>query len=177
MDICDRSPGCGAFSFIKDYKHVLSQGRGFKTCCLKDQARCKKELKRNESCCVVGIKKIRDEDGGGGGQAYSLVGNGWCNNKDIGGKPGNSRKEPGRIGIQGNWVKTLNYKKNGAYAAKSCETRCDTDPDCLGYITQDHTKCQIIPGSTYGERATTITGFDKEKRNYCWKKGKGCGEQ
>ena len=101
---------------------------------------------------------------------FSLVGNGWCLNNQLVGNH--------RIGIKGNWASSPTYKKNGADAAKSCETRCDQDAGCIGYLTEDGSKCQIIPGTTYGSSVPpgdTITGVDHETRNYCWRKGKGTG--
>ena len=67
------------------------------------------------------------------------------------------------------------HKKDGADAAKTCEERCGKEAGCIGYLTEDGSKCQLIPGTTYGGSATTITGVDSEKKNYCWRKGKGAG--
>ena len=98
--------------------------------------------------------------------AYSLVGNGWCTNKQIGGHH--------RIGIQGGgWTNVAIHKKDGADAATSCEERCSKEASCIGYITEDGRKCHIIPGTKWGGMATSITGHDDEHRNWCWRKGKG----
>ena len=86
------------------------------------------------------------------------MGNGWCLNNEI------------RIGISGHWDDVTIHKKGGADAAKTCEERCGKDAGCIGYLTEDGSKCQLIPGTTYGGSATSITGVDHEHRNYCWRK-------
>jgi len=86
---------------------------------------------------------------------YKLLGNGWCTK---GGR---------RVGLANYWFPTTIRGDNGA---DHCEKLCDADPACTGYQTEDGTKCQLMPGDTWGEKLSSIDGVDSERRNYCWKK-------
>lgn len=98
-----------------------------------------------------------------GDYSYSLVGLGWCiNEHNLNNGGSSSGKEKQRIGLKGIWKKAKTYKKEKADAAKFCEDRCTKDASCIGYVTEDHTKCQLLPGNwpkSHGP-AKTITGTD-----------------
>ena len=98
------------------------------------------------------------------------MGNGWCINNEI-------RKKHGRIGLMDKWLQGVTIQKRSgadaglpeADAAKACERNCDNDTHCIGYMTEDGSKCQIIPGKEYGSsNVKLITGVDTEKKNFCW---------
>merc|ERR1719362_1701169 len=87
--------------------------------------------------------------------AYAFVGNGWC-------LSGGSR-----IGIRSGWQSSTIRSDGGS---DLCETECSADQQCTGYMTEDGTNCQLLPGTTYGSNLIPIDGHDSETRNYCWKK-------
>lgn len=84
---------------------------------------------------------------------YKRLGNGWCT---MGGR---------RVGLADFWSPTAIREDHGA---DLCEQRCDADPECIGYQTEDGTKCQLMPGDKWGEKLSSIDGVDSERRNYCW---------
>eukprot|EP00931_Biecheleriopsis_adriatica_P015102 TRINITY_DN11741_c0_g1_i1.p1 TRINITY_DN11741_c0_g1~~TRINITY_DN11741_c0_g1_i1.p1 ORF type:complete len:1170 (-),score=184.08 TRINITY_DN11741_c0_g1_i1:211-3363(-) len=87
---------------------------------------------------------------------YQLVGNGWC--LTAGGV---------RINDPGISWKGATVSDDGS--AQSCVMDCDSEPTCLGYMTEDGSKCDIILNDdTNAENG--IQAADSETRNYCYKK-------
>ena len=103
---------------------------------------------------------------------YQLVGNGWCrngNNQRI--RALNTRK------IEVSWSGYRQYpwrivKVNADGSAAYCESNCSLDPTCIGYMTEDGTKCDVLL-TTDDNAEGGITHVDRETRNYCWKKSSG----
>ena len=54
-------------------------------------------------------------------------------------------------------------------SAPSCERKCSKLPSCIGYLTEDKSKCDIIK-STDSRAAGGIARVDSEKRNSCWQR-------
>ena len=119
--------------------------------------------------------------GGVGGAAagryrYRLVGNGWCLNP-----------EGQRIHLGPMHALEINWKVaevDGAGRARDCEEKCSADADCLGYMTEDRSKCDIIRRGDHNWKGG-IQAADSETRNICWTRledtreeeesGKRCG--
>ena len=53
-------------------------------------------------------------------------------------------------------------------SAEQCESTCTLDATCIGYMTEDGTKCDVIL-STNTNANSGIISVDSETRNYCWK--------
>jgi len=87
---------------------------------------------------------------------YTLVGNGWCRNSF-----------GSRLGT--NFDDSMNAHVSADGRADSCEERCDANSNCIGYMTEDKAKCQLL-FDTDNNAADGIHGADTETRNYCWKK-------
>ena len=92
-------------------------------------------------------------------QGYVLVGNGWCSNDN--GDRINSDATA--------WTGTL-VKSDGS--AAPCESMCASNSACIGYMTEDKTKCDVIL-NTDGKATNGIVKVDSEKRVYCWRKVAG----
>ena len=92
-------------------------------------------------------------------QGYTLVGKGWCldDNGDQINNPGFS------------WSTTV-VKSDGS--AAQCESTCSSDATCIGYMTEDETKCDVIL-STDEKAINGIQKVDSETRNNCWRKVPG----
>lgn len=62
-------------------------------------------------------------------------------------------------------------------SAQKCEDDCCHEgPECLGYITEDGSKCMLVTKSdtsSNGNPAREILWHDSEVRNHCWKKKPG----
>jgi len=87
--------------------------------------------------------------------AWAFVGNGWC------------LSGVSRIGMYSTWKSSAVRSDGGS---DLCETECSADPHCTGYMTEDGSKCQLMPGTTWGINSDQIDAVDGETRNYCWKK-------
>jgi lysophospholipase L1-like esterase len=87
---------------------------------------------------------------------YTLVGNGWCKSSS-----------GSRLGT--NFDDSMNEHVSAGGRAYSCEERCDANSNCIGYMTEDKAKCQLL-FDTDNNAADGIHGADSETRNYCWKK-------
>ena len=57
-------------------------------------------------------------------------------------------------------------------SAEHCESECRLDTACIGYMTEDGTKCDLIL-STDTNATGGIISVDSQTRNYCWKKASG----
>jgi len=87
---------------------------------------------------------------------YELVGNGWC-----------LKVDGTRLNLPGIAWQTTSVGTDGS--AASCERQCTTSPACIGYLTEEESKCDIIL-KTDANADTGINGVDSETRNYCWRK-------
>jgi hypothetical protein len=87
---------------------------------------------------------------------YQLVGNGWCQGVD-----GNRINMPGY-----SWTQT-DIKPDGS--ASLCAQQCATTDDCIGYMSEDQSKCDILLTSDKNA-ATGIASVDGQTRNFCWRK-------
>ena len=89
-----------------------------------------------------------------------MVGNGWCrggNGERIQRKDNTFDWQPVTAGVDN--------------SAEACETSCLDRSDCIGYMTEDGEKCDIILSSDLNA-AEGISHVDTESRNYCWMKYK-----
>ena len=87
------------------------------------------------------------------------MGNGWCLNAN-----------GDRINIPDyNWITT---EVKSDRSADQCEATCAIDAECIGYMTEDGSKCDVIL-STDTNANNGIISVDSETRNYCWKKTSG----
>ena len=87
------------------------------------------------------------------------MGNGWCLNAN-----------GDRINIPDyNWITT---EVKSDRSAEQCEATCAIDAECIGYMTEDGTKCDVIL-STDTNANSGIISVDSETRNYCWIKTPG----
>ena len=91
---------------------------------------------------------------------YALVGNGWCK----GSNDARIQKDDNSFDWQPVNVGTDN-------SAEACEISCLNKIDCIGYMTEDGDKCDIILSSDVNA-AEGISHVDSEARNYCWIKYK-----
>ena len=55
-------------------------------------------------------------------------------------------------------------------SAEHCASICSSDVECIGYMTEDGTKCDVIRSGDANAN-NGIKSVDSETRNYCWKKG------
>lgn len=83
---------------------------------------------------------------------YSLVGNGWCLDS-----AGTRLQRAG-----GDWQTAF---VTSAGSAGLCEHQCDQTSKCVGYMTEDDSKCDIIVSTD----SNAIAKADSETRNNCWK--------
>ena len=85
---------------------------------------------------------------------YTLVGNGWCkgSNDERIQKPDNGF----------DWQSVSVEMDN---SAPVCEQWCSDTIDCIGYMTEDGSKCDIILASDVNAEGG-ISHIDSEKRNY-----------
>ena len=89
-----------------------------------------------------------------------MVGNGWCKGST------NQRIKDGKFSWQ-------NVDIGIDHSAEECEYLCLGKPECIGYMTEDDTKCDIIL-STDTNAAEGISHVDSERRNHCWIKHTQC---
>ena len=61
---------------------------------------------------------------------------------------------------------------NADGSAAYCESNCSLDPTCIGYITQNMHKCDVLL-ITDENAEGGITHVDDEHRYFCWKKSSG----
>ena len=91
---------------------------------------------------------------------YQSVGNGWCLNNS-----------GGRINFPGYSWSSVVVRDDGG--ANQCESKCSVEATCIGYMTEDHSKCDIILANDSSARNGGIVKVDQEKRNFCWRKSSG----
>ena len=86
---------------------------------------------------------------------YQKVGNGWCLDKSN-----------NRINLPGySWTSTT--VTNDGRAIK-CEADCLSNPKCIGYMSEDGSKCDVILNTDINAQEG-IFAVDGERRNYCWR--------
>jgi len=88
--------------------------------------------------------------------SYRLVGNGWCVDS-----------KGDRLNIDGYSWRSVSVESDGS--APLCEEQCESDFNCIGYMTEDSTKCDII-SITDTNAMNGIAYTDNVVRNYCWQK-------
>ena len=87
-----------------------------------------------------------------------MVGNGWCQ----GDNAARIQKPSGFF----DWQEVvIGIDKS----AEACEISCMNQSNCIGYMTEDSNKCDIIL-STDKNAENGISRVDTEKRNHCWLK-------
>ena len=89
-------------------------------------------------------------------QFYEKVGNGWCLDKK------HKRINEDKI----SWINT---KVRAGGGSNECENECVLSPKCIGYMTEDETKCDLLV-NTDKNAENGIHAVDSETRNNCWKK-------
>merc|ERR1712007_111385 len=90
---------------------------------------------------------------------YTLVGNGWCTSAN--------KRHP-------SYAHWANAPVRADNSAALCEKLCADDDDCIGYLTEDGKKCQVMPGrGEDGKPIADIDAVDSEPRNFCWRKSVG----
>ena len=73
-----------------------------------------------------------------------------------------------RINLSGIEWSSVAVSANGT--ADQCESQCSGDTSCIGYMTEDNNKCDVILSNDTGAGNGGIVKVDGEKRVNCWKK-------
>lgn len=98
-----------------------------------------------------------------GTHRMELVGNGFCiNTTSLG--PSSMRLNRNPV-----WQNTPVRADGGA---DLCDQLCADSRTCVGYLTEDDSKCALIDGVDVALEGTAgvLAGTDQETRNYCWVK-------
>ena len=95
---------------------------------------------------------------------FQLVGNGFCT--DAKGSRLKLGPRPETHVQDLNWQSASVGSEGRAW---HCEFLCRRQPDCIGYMTEDHKQCDTIKRSDHNS-AGGIAGHDSETRNWCWER-------
>lgn len=96
---------------------------------------------------------------GGAAKVYHDVGNGWCTN------------------VQGRRIMDPGYSWKRPHDINNfCKQACDSSPECVGYMTEDGSKCDTITTSAGGCGSEgCIVRTDNNGRNKCYSSGEPGG--